>query len=225
VNQPAIDAAECFAALLDERDARGRFERGWAFHVGRVLRRVRRAIGGVLSRRGTGRGDQAGLNSCESSYDLVENNPLRLVYLPHHLVSFARPDSAPVDVQALVDALEGNVSLGQFGEREIHVSPTTRLHAAKLDIEDARRLAEEAMIPAQTSAAQKSGRGVVDVEVADVRLVHYPFWVYYFARGRGKLDVRLLDAISGKPVGPRVKSAFLAAITERQGDTPGAAAS
>lgn len=51
--------------------------------------------------------------------------------------------------------------------------------------------------------------------------VAHPYWVYYVPRAGDRLDVRLLDAVSGRPVALRLKLAFLAALlTQRRPKSP-----
>lgn len=51
----------------------------------------------------------------------------------------------------------------------------------------------------------------------DVEIVQYPFWTYYFSRLGGKLDVKLLDAVTGSLAGPKGKVALLTALASDQG--------
>jgi hypothetical protein len=46
----------------------------------------------------------------------------------------------------------------------------------------------------------------------DVEIVQHPFWAYYFRRLGGKLDVKLLDAVTGSLAGPKGKVALIAAL-------------
>ncbi len=52
------------------------------------------------------------------------------------------------------------------------------------------------------------------LHVADVADVHYPVWVYYYERRRGRLDVRLVDALNARLTGGKMKAALIAALTE-----------
>jgi len=47
-----------------------------------------------------------------------------------------------------------------------------------------------------------------------VEPIQYPYWVYYYERRRGQIDVRLLDALTGRPTGGKVKTALLAAFQQ-----------
>ncbi|HRK35254.1 MAG TPA: hypothetical protein PLJ47_11725 [Candidatus Hydrogenedentes bacterium] len=44
-----------------------------------------------------------------------------------------------------------------------------------------------------------------------VRLLHYPYWVYYFDAG-GHIDIRALDAVTGEKGGGKVRRALLNAF-------------
>jgi hypothetical protein len=48
-----------------------------------------------------------------------------------------------------------------------------------------------------------------------VELIGYPYWVYYYRRAAGKLDAKLVDAVSGARAGPRTKIALLAALASQ----------
>ena len=46
----------------------------------------------------------------------------------------------------------------------------------------------------------------------EVELLHYPFWVYYYERRPGRLDIKLIDAVTGAKGGAKTKSGLLAAF-------------
>jgi len=46
-----------------------------------------------------------------------------------------------------------------------------------------------------------------------VRLIHYPYWVYYFDAG-GYIDIRALDAVTGEKGGGKVRRALLNAFAD-----------
>ena len=54
-------------------------------------------------------------------------------------------------------------------------------------------------------------------ERPEVEVVQYPFWAYYFRRPGGKIDFKLLDAVTGSIAGPKDKVALLRALAQRQG--------
>ncbi len=51
-------------------------------------------------------------------------------------------------------------------------------------------------------------------DVLESDVVGYPFWVYYFERRRGRLDIKLLDAVTGRSPGPKTKATLLQAFVE-----------
>lgn len=45
-----------------------------------------------------------------------------------------------------------------------------------------------------------------------VELLRYPFWVYYYQRRRGLLDIRIVDGATGEQPGPKMKYAVVRAL-------------
>ena len=60
------------------------------------------------------------------------------------------------------------------------------------------------------------GKRLLVDERPEVKVVQYPFWAYYFRRPGGKLDVKLLDAVTGSIAGPKDKVALLKALAQRE---------
>lgn len=48
------------------------------------------------------------------------------------------------------------------------------------------------------------------------RLVYYPFYVYYYERRRGKLDVKVFDAVRGENPGSKTKNSILRAMVAQR---------
>lgn len=65
---------------------------------------------------------------------------------------------------------------------------------------------------------RRSKQLLVD-ERPTVELVQYPFWAYYFSGLGGKLDVKLLDAVTGSLTGPKGKVALMAALANDRAAT------
>lgn len=49
-------------------------------------------------------------------------------------------------------------------------------------------------------------------EVEEIRLYHYPVWVYFYRRAGRYLDIKVLDACTGKSAGAKVRVAVLNAL-------------
>ncbi len=52
-------------------------------------------------------------------------------------------------------------------------------------------------------------------DTSGVELVAYPYWVETYERRPGRFDIRVLDAVTGQPAGPRVKIAIVDAFVEQ----------
>ena len=61
------------------------------------------------------------------------------------------------------------------------------------------------------------GKPVVG-EAQRVELLQYPFWVYYYERRRGLLDIKLLDAVTGGKGGAKTKVGVLEAFKLREAE-------
>ncbi len=62
--------------------------------------------------------------------------------------------------------------------------------------------------------AQRGQMNKPDIgEVEDIRLYHFPLWVYYCRRGFGKLlDIKVLDGCTGKSAGAKMRIAVIDAL-------------
>jgi hypothetical protein len=87
-----------------------------------------------------------------------------------------------------------------------------------LDENEAARIARKellAVIMRQRSGRKKPLPG----NVVNVELLQYPFWIYYYERRRERLDIRVLDAVTGSKPGPSIRASFLNAFASAQDDT------
>lgn len=159
-------------------------------------RRFRSRIGGAL-RRLLGRREPA--------------SKLELVRLPAFAVTFAFGER---EALVLVDAFDGHATLADpraivwdSNEHACEFRPTMTSGAAI-------SAAREALVRARQ--AQRNLRSVELPETPRTELMLQPYWAYYSARLSGKLDAKLLDAVTGRWAGPRVKIALLAALASRR---------
>lgn len=51
-------------------------------------------------------------------------------------------------------------------------------------------------------------------EVVKIEIIHYPFWVYYFERRRGLIDIKVLDAARGEKPGNKTRISLLNAFAK-----------
>ena len=54
-------------------------------------------------------------------------------------------------------------------------------------------------------------------ETLEVSIFYYPYWVWYFARRNGRLDIRIQNAYTGDPGGNRTRAGLLKAFIGKKG--------
>lgn len=143
-----------------------------------------------------------------------------LVWLPYYIV--------PVKVRSRRGEGEITVSVegysGAFAVFEMHADIVEgdieeETFPPKLDAQDAARIAPKQLLA--TIMRQRSNRNKpAPEEVLGVDLLHWPVWVYYYERRRGRLDIRVLDAVTGSKPGPRIRVSILAAFTAAKENAP-----
>jgi hypothetical protein len=87
-----------------------------------------------------------------------------------------------------------------------------------LSEEEAIDAARKGLLRALLSQRSK-GRRMKPGDVKHVDLLRYPYWVYYYERRRGLLDIRVVDARSGERPGTKTKYAILSAFERASSST------
>lgn len=140
---------------------------------------------------------------------------LEKVWMPYALVvGEASRGTSRVTLRCWVDRVQGESWLLATQPQSAADSTAGESGAGQslpgcLQIEECRAIGERFLRRCLT--ARRSAK-VWHLSVCDCRPWYYPFWIGYFDRRHGKLDVGLLDAVTGKRMGARVKRAFLTAL-------------
>ncbi|MBX3415864.1 MAG: hypothetical protein KF708_24490 [Pirellulales bacterium] len=141
---------------------------------------------------------------------------LELVSLPYYLVEFAVDlEQHSLKLSALVGGHEPIVELHDLAGIEWEPVPLGEQFAPRLDVVEAEELARRQARAFCASRRRWRGKGH-RLELVRSETIAYPYWAFYYERWAGKYDVRLLDAVSGRPAGSRVKVALLAALSARR---------
>lgn len=139
---------------------------------------------------------------------------LELVWLPHYLVSIdVRRGTEQRVATALVGGHEPTVSLVEPASLAWAEELPHETFPARIEPAQALEAAREALLRLLL-ARPGWGRQLALEAGGRVEPIQYPFWAYYFRRRGGMLDVRLLDAVSGSPAGPKAKVALLSALAD-----------
>lgn len=188
---------ECIRPSIDETQARGRFERR---RFGDRLRRLLYYVSAFSPRSIDG-----------ISKELPH---LEQVWLPHYLVEVSVDHGGRMrEVSVLVGGHDPHAAIVARNRIALEERPLEESFAPRLTPEEAIDAARQAVV----KALSQRGRWRATLELAAApRVVQHPYWAYYFARRGGRLDVRLLDAVTGQPTGPKVKAALLAALADRR---------
>lgn len=109
----------------------------------------------------------------------------------------------------LVGGLSGVATLHEPGSLAFEDAvPRERFEPAISEAE-ARAIARETLFRAVLYGRKRSG--IPFDEPVDTALVHYPYWVYYYRR-RNRIDIRLLDAVTGQRPGHKIKLGIVEAF-------------
>jgi len=173
-------------------------------------RRRLRNLWGLLGRRSP---------ATPGSSDTLHRVPYaELVWLPYYIIPIKlRSPRGESEITVSVEGYSGSVAVFQTQANTVEGKPQGETFRPRLDQIEATRLARKGLLV--TIMGRRSGREKpVPQEVVRVDLLHYPFWVYYYERRRGRLDIRVLDAVNGSKPGPGVRASILNAFASAKRD-------
>ena len=140
---------------------------------------------------------------------------LEKVWMPYALVAGeANRGNGQATLRCFVDRVQGECYLLATQPQAGADSAAAKAGAGQslpgyLEIEECRVIGERFLRRCLTA---RRSTGAWHLSLCDCQPWYYPFWIGYFDRRHGKLDVGLLDAVTGKRMGARVKRAFLTAL-------------
>lgn len=140
---------------------------------------------------------------------------LERIWLPVYLVRIALAQKGGgQSVTCSVEGLRGSFALFDMHETIADGVADGETFPPVIGPDRAERIARESLVTAILRRRSRHGKPVPG-ETQSVELVQWPFWVYYHARLFGSLDIKLLDACTGQPVGQKIKLGVLEAFRER----------
>jgi len=139
---------------------------------------------------------------------------LALVYVPHYRVDIdVTSRKGPGVTHCLLDGCSGAFAIADFKDSPLLDEPEAEVLPALLTNDEAGRAALAALT--RLILGQRSrGAKPTPLGVRSCQRVDWPFWVYYFARSRGRLDIRACDARTGELAGNRAKAGILQAMVQ-----------
>lgn len=141
-----------------------------------------------------------------------------LVWMPHYLITFrVVSPKGPGESDVSVDAYLGAFAIFQMhdqlreGEMEEDAFPP-EMPAAQAVADARKRLLQSIMY-------RRGHRNKPYPEEAlALQTFYYPFYVYYYERRRGKLDIKVFDPVRGENPGSKTKNAILRAMVVQRRD-------
>jgi len=156
-----------------------------------------------------GRASQQNLAAASPSRQLPF---VELVWLPHYIISFRVSSSkGPGTIDVSVEAHSGAFAVFQMHEDLVEGDVEGTVFPPKLSGEEAIESGKRNLL--RSILRQRGQWNKPEIhEAVGTDLFYYPFWVYYYERGRGFLDIQVYDAARGEKGGPKTKTGVLSAL-------------
>jgi hypothetical protein len=137
----------------------------------------------------------------------------QLVWLPHYIVS-VKVDSrkGPGLIDVCVEAHSG-----AFAVFEMHPDLVEKedvegeIFSPRLEEKESVRIARTELLKTILRRRGQREKPAI-VGTGEIDLFHYPFWIYYYERRRGLLDIQVYDAARGIKGGTRTKVGILSGL-------------
>lgn len=141
---------------------------------------------------------------------------IELIYLPHYSITVpVYQGESRSTAGAAIEALSGAFSLRRYKDELLSDTPPEpgEVFTPKIQEDEALDIARDGIL--RNALRERGGRRTFQWADAEaVELLQHPFWVYYYARRRGLLDIRLLDAVTGDRPGSKTKGSVLDAFID-----------
>jgi hypothetical protein len=132
---------------------------------------------------------------------------LTLYLVPFSVTSSKGPGTMTVSVEG---------QSGAFAIFEMHSEVQTgrvegEVFEPRMPEREAIELGRQELLHAILRQSSRGAKPVVG-DAGTVSRLCYPFWVYYYERRHGLLDIVMLDAVTGLPAGTKIKAGLLEAF-------------
>jgi hypothetical protein len=137
---------------------------------------------------------------------------IELVWMPHYLIELeatSRKGSAALHLT--VDAYAGSFTIVDLERPLEEAQPSEEIFPPRMTAEEAEVIGRQELIRAIMRRRGHRDRPTPQATTS-VDLFYYPFWVYYYERLPGAIDIAVLDAAAGEKAGPKMKAAVLDAF-------------
>ena len=134
--------------------------------------------------------------------------------MPHYLIEFAVTSRrGPGTITVSVEAHSGAFAVIESARGVVERPDEKNTFPPKLGQEEAVVMGRKDLLQSIMRRRGQRHRPLIEKAVG-VDLFHYPYWVYYYERRRGRLDVKVLDALTREPGRPRTRAGVLSALVQ-----------
>lgn len=172
---------------------------------------TRHDAAGVLNRRWINRLQRwLGQNSPET----VNAERVQLIWMPHYLIDLTIESSRGSAIQQVtLDAYGSVFALWNFNVPPERGVPAGESFPPRLDPQTG---IDKAILALTNTTLQMRGqKGKPHVNgCSAIQLLYYPYWVWYYERRKGLLDLKIVDGVMGERPGNQIKRAMLEAFID-----------
>jgi hypothetical protein len=137
-----------------------------------------------------------------------------LIWLAHYYMEFRlEARGTTIDMGVTLDGWNGSFSLVELTAKTEDEPEGERL-APRIDQTTAIAMARQELLHTVIRARSRGTRPTPK-ELLHIELLYLPYWAWYYTPRPGRLDIRLLDAVTGETPGQRIKRAILDALTAK----------
>jgi len=134
------------------------------------------------------------------------------VWMPFYIVTLrVVSHRGPGEVTVSVEGYSGSFAIFQMHEDLVEGALTEEWFPPRMSEEEAVRVGREQLLQTILRRRGQQEKPVVE-ETLGIDVIYYPFWVYYFERRPGVLDIALQDALTAERGGNRNRAGLLDAF-------------
>ncbi len=144
----------------------------------------------------------------------IDSSRVHLVWMPQYLIDLSiESDKGNAIQQVTLDAWSGVFALWNIKEPLVTGLPDGESFLPRMGVEAG--VAKAVLALTNTTLHMRGQKGKPHVTGHDsVQLLYYPYWVYYFERKKGLLDMKIVDGAMGERPGNQVKRGILEAFID-----------
>ena len=139
---------------------------------------------------------------------------MELIWMPAYLVTISmKTPRGENDLTCFVDGRSGSFALFDMNDAISGDALDAETFATVYDKAEADSIVREELVKVILRRRSRAGKPLPR-ETKRNELLSYPYWVYYYQRRPGLIDIKVLDAATGRTVGNKIKLAVLDAFKE-----------